>query len=414
MILLLNLNTYIGGGETLLIRIAQYLHLNGHSYQIMTAGGNCWISQEAARQGLNCVVWPSEIDSIVYQSTSQRSGTVESMNAMYSGYMELRVFTFCLRDFYNALYVFTRIPEIMVLFSHGIYHPEDVFYLSSLSVSPGRIIAHNRTLTTELFEKKSILFVNQNGLKISLCPDVPINQEIIKSAIFIPLPININGDINTRKLDASRPLRIICISRFVSFKVGAVLGIMRYAANRPSVELLIIGHGSWKIILTTWIRLKGAKNIQITTGVAPEQLDSYIDTCDIGYAQGTSILEIAKRGLPVLIAPYSRIRDLFNPSFPILGIFGDVRDFSTFGDITDLRGQQTYAIADCIESIRLDYSRYQEQTIDFVKTFSSNIVCKRIFEFIMNAQFSNKRSAYEPPKPPIIKRIIKLIPGLHA
>lgn len=414
MILLFNLNTYIGGGETLLIRLAQYLRFAGHPYQILTAGGDCWILKEAARLELNCAVWPASRDSINYQTNAQRDGVVEAMNAMYGNTKDLRIFTFCMRDLYNALYVFTRLPQVDVFFSHGIYHPEDVFYLSSLSLRPAKIIAYNRKLAWQLHNANSILFVNNNGLKASLDADAPFPSELIQATFFAPLPISVAAEIPSRKLDPRRPLRIICISRFVVFKVAAVLAIMRYAGNRPGVELLVIGHGSWKCILTGWMKIHRIRNIVITTGVLPDELDAYIDTCDIGYAQGTSILEIAKRGVPVLIAPYSRLRDLFNFRFPTLGIFGDVRDASAFGDISDLRGEKTYEISDCVESVRADYSRYQQQTIEFVRTFSSGVVCARIVEFILAAKFSNHQLPFEPIRAPLIKRILKMTLSLGA
>lgn len=411
MIVLCNLNNYIGGGETLLIRLAQHLHQRGHPYQILTAGSECWILKEAIRLGLHCAAWPSPRDSIDYQTETQRLTTLQAMRAMYGHLRELRVFTFCMRDLHNVLYVFTRLSDVEVHFAHGIYHPEDVFYLSSLSLRPRRIIAANRRLMQSLHQTRSILFVNHNGLKISLSPGLPCSPALIESSHFAPLPMSITGPIPERKPDPGCPLRIICISRFVVFKVAAVLAIMRYAGNRAGIELVVIGHGPWKVVLTGWIKVKRIRNIVINTGVAPDQLDAYIDTCDIGYAQGTSILEIAKRGLPVLVAPYSRIRDLFNRRFPTLGIFGEVRDSSAFGDITDLSGQQTYKIADCVEAIRQDYARYQQQSTQFVKAFASDLVCGKIVEFIMAAQFSNRQPPFDPPRVPLVKRVLKTMLG---
>jgi hypothetical protein len=404
MIVLFNLNNYVGGGETLLIRLAQYLHINGYPYQILTADGKCWIREEATKRGLNCSVWPANIDSINYQDSAWRHKTLDALNSMYGHIKEIRIFTFCMRDLHNAMYFFTRMPNVKVWFSHGIYHPEDVFYLASFNFSSTRIIEFNRNLVRKLFDSDSILFVNENGLKISLNS---VGADDVRSAIYAPLPINICGEIPFRKPDATRPFRIICISRFVRFKVAAVLAIMRYAANRSGIELLVIGHGPWKFILDAWIKIMRVDNIVIITGVSPDRLDSYIDTCDLGYAQGTSILEISKRGLPVLIAPYSRIRDIFNKNFPTLGIFGDIKDFTAFGDITDLQGVSTYKISDCIELVREDYCRYQEQAIEFVKTFASENVCRKIIDFILAAKLSNNQIEFNPPRAPLVKRILK-------
>lgn len=413
LILLFNLNNYIGGGETLLIRLAQHLRAKGYPYHILTSGKRCWILEEATKLGLNCDVWPVSSDSINYQSAAQRIATVELLNTMYGQLNELRVFTFCMRDLHNALYVFTRLPHCKVWFSHGVYHPEDVFYLASLSLRPEQIVTRNRDLAQRLHDAKSILFMNHNGLKISLSPNAPCDTALVRESVFIPIPIPINDHIPKREIDSSRSLRIICISRFVDFKVAAVLAIMRFAANRPGVELLVIGHGPWEILLKGWLAIRCVRNISIITNVSPSQLDNYINTCDIGYAQGTSILEIGKRGLPVLIAPYSRIRDLFDSEFPTLGVFGEVTDSSAFGDITDLSTHKVYKIADCIDSIRLNYIYYQHKSTEFVNTFSSDIVCERIFEFIMAAKFSNQQSPFEPQKAPLIKQVLKMLPGFN-
>lgn len=414
MILLFNLNTYIGGGETLLIRLAQYLRFAGHPYQILTAGGDCWILKEAARLELNCAVWPASRDSINYQTTAQRASVVEAMNAMYENTKDLRIFTFCMRDLYNALYVFTRLLHIKVWFSHGVYHPEDVYYLSSLSIQPERIIDKNRDLVGLLYEKKSILFMNRHGLNVSFGPDAPCDSKFEHDSLFVPIPIPLTKENPKNEFDPLRSLKIICISRFVDFKVAAVLSILRYAGNRSGVELLVIGHGPWKVVLNAWIILNRIRNITIKTGITPDELDLYIDSSDIGYAQGTSILEIAKRGLPVLIAPYSRILDLFNTQFPTLGVFGEVQGPNSFGDITDLKGLKTYSIADRIEAVRRDYGRYQKMSIEYVNTFSSEIVCKKITNLIVNAQFTNQHAPFEPSRAPLIKRILKMTLGLGA
>lgn len=409
MILLFNLNKYIGGGETLLIRLAQYLHVNRYEYQILTASDGCWIQEVATKHRLNSCIWPSSVDSVIYQSSHQREETLNAIKNIFGDVKEIRVFTFCMRDMYNAMYIFTRMPDIKVWMSHGIYHPEDVFYLASFNFQSRKIIANNRSIARKLYDSNSILFVNHNGFATSLNLSKEYNSGVKKPSILIPLPISIHGEIPRRKFDNNRNFKIICISRFVDFKVAAVLAIMRYAGNRQGVELLVIGHGPWKFVLDAWIRFRRIRNIRIITGVSPDQLDLYIDTCDIGYAQGTSILEIAKRGLPVLIAPYSRIKDLCNKQFPSLGIFGDIKDSSAFGDVTDLRGLKTYAISECVDAIRKNYEHYQLQSIEFVRTFEADLVCKKIVQFILAAEFSNQQIPFQLPRAPLIKRLVKKI-----
>lgn len=407
MIVLFNLNKYVGGGETLLIRLAQYLQDKEIPYQILTSGGACWILEESKKLGLNYYVWPAHNDSINYQTQKERNSLVEKMTSAYANCEDLRVFTFCMRDIHNALYVFTRIQHCKVVFAHGIYHPEDVYYLASLSSRRKEYIQFNKRIITELYNSKSVLFVNNNGLKTSLSSLESAQTEILSDAIIIPIPIPIPKPIPIRKLDLNRPLRIVCISRFVEFKVGAVLAIMRYAAIRENIDLIVIGHGPLKLILKVWMFVNQVKNIKIISGVEPDRLDSYIDTCDIGYAQGTSILEIAKRGLPVLIAPYSRKRDLFNTKFPTLGIFGEISDYSVFGDIKELHGLNTLQISDAIDMVSNDYKYYQQKTVKYIERFSTDIVCKNIYNFIKVAEYSNQGWTFHLLRAPSIKKYIK-------
>lgn len=409
MILLFNLNNYVGGGETLLIRLAQYLQDRLIPYQILCAGGHCWIAREADRLGLKYNIWPLKSDSVNYQDKKDRELTVQALSRIYSNITELRVFTFCMRDLHNALYIFCRMRSSKVYFSHGIYHPEDVFFLSSLSVNPEKFINFNRQLSRILHHHRSILFVNQNGLKISLSPDAPCAPELVSNSCFAPLPISVPDSLSVRELPRNKPVKIICISRFVQFKIGAVLAIMRYVASHSNIELLVIGHGSGKILLDLWLAVRGVKNIKIVTRVEPHQLDELIDLCHIGYAQGTSILEIAKRGLPVLVAPYSRIRDLFNPQFPTLGIFGDIKDGTAFGDITNLSNHITYKISDKVDEVVRNYGYYQKQSVDFVKSFSTEIVCKSILDFIDKSQLNNQQLEFSPPRAPLIKRLLRKV-----
>jgi hypothetical protein len=411
MIVLLNLNKYVGGGETLVVRLAQYLHSTAVAYRIIASGENCWIAAEATRLGLNCSLWPATPDSVNYQSAGQRAETLRSLRELFRGLKEFRVFTFCMRDLHNAFYFFSQLDGKIWL-AHGVYHPEDVLYLGSWSSRRHKLVELNRRLLTRMFFKKSVLFVNDYGLRLSLGLDAKSSQEAAPLAVFAPLPIQIGGEIRRPRRESGRPFRVICISRFVVFKVAAILAIMRRVRGRSDLELLVVGHGSLRFILDAWLAVTGANNISIVTGVGPDQLDSFIDTCDVGYAQGTSILEIAKRGLPVLIAPYSRLRDLFNPRFPTLGVFGRTRGLGALGDTSDFNGLKVYDILECIDAVRLDYASFREESIEFLKEFAVPVVCPKIVDFINGAQFLSGRERFEPPRAPFIKRVARKLLGL--
>ena len=61
---------------------------------------------------------------------------------------------------------------------------------------------------------------------------------------------------------------------------------------------------------------------KIEKNVGLNELNKHIDDADFGIAQGTSILEIAKRGKPVIVAPYFSLFDALFKQYRVLGIFG--------------------------------------------------------------------------------------------
>ena len=219
-----------------------------------------------------------------------------------------------MRDLYNAVYVFkSTLPNVSLC--HGVYHPEDVFYLSSLSFSPGLYLKFNRDLVGVLWKAKSVIFCSVNSMRMSLGdPSLNVSDEM-QGTQYVPIPIDLPGVKPKRILPVGKPIKIVCISRFVQFKIGAIFAIVRYVSYNKNFELLLIGHGPFYFLLKMYRAIFLKDRITIKVGVTPKDLDGLIDCCHIGYAQGTSILEIAKRGLPVIIAPYSNLLDISNCIF---------------------------------------------------------------------------------------------------
>lgn len=400
MIILFNLNKYVGGGEILTIRIAEYFKKNNINYTLFAYEKDCYITEQAIIRDLNIVFWPETEDSVVYMTSKQKDLLVNNVRKVFDKEELLYSFTFCLRDLYNSLFVFSQFNNSKVYFSTGIYHPEDVYYLSSLSIKRSNIIGFNRNLLNNLTLKKAVLYINENALVTSLGKQ----NELVTS--FIPIPIPMPEKIPNRVLNQNCPIKIVCISRFVGFKIAAVLAIVRFVRKNKGYELSLIGYGIYRFILTFYMRINGMKNVKIYSGIGPEQLDKLIDQADIGYAQGTSILEIAKRGMPVVIAPYSNIPDIFNPNFLCMGVFGERNNFN-FGDYRSNGGPESVRIDETIKRVVSDYSKYRELTVTHTKRFSAELICKEIHGFIINSNFSNEQLMFNPPKAPYIKKVLR-------
>lgn len=405
MILLFNLNTYLGGGETLLVRLACHLHSRGDSYRILAMPGDCWIAAEAARLGLRVDLWPDSCDSINYLPDNQRMGLIGKIRDLYTGADEVRVFTFCMRDLHNAFYVFTRIQDLKTYFSHGIYHPEDVLYLSSYSLTPQKYVAFNQEIARRMVESGSVVFPNRRTYQLTVGDRYALGHGSGGRVPILPLPIPLPAELPDRRLPVEGTVRIICISRFVEFKVGAIIAIMRAIKRNPIYSLTIVGYGLWELVIRFWMIAFQMRNVSIIKGLKPSQLDDVIDQHHVGYAQGTALLEIAKRGLPVVVAPYSSIRDLVSRGFVTPGIFGEVDEEWELGDFYARSAPKSEAVSGAVSRLIGDYARVCELSKLAVKRYDADVVCENIFRFISSAEFNNAGWTFLTVSPPFFKRV---------
>jgi hypothetical protein len=407
MIVLFNLNKYVGGGEILTIRFAQYLHDHNIAYTMLAFGENCYIADQAKARGLNITPWPIEEDSVAYMNDADRKDLLQKMTKIFEKEKLIYPFSFCFRDLYNSLFLFTRFTKTEVRLSTGIYHPEDVLYLSSLSLNKSKIINFNKKIIHSLAQKNAVLFPNETALYSSLGKDV--NFKPANIALPIPMPERIP---EKQLHPSAEKINIICISRFVSFKIAAILAIVRFVRHHQKFELSIVGYGLYRFVLATYIRFHGIKNVKIYSGIGPEQLDTLVDKATIGYAQGTSILEIAKRGLPVVIAPYSTLLDVFNKYFLCMGVFGEQNNYN-FGDYISNGGKESVPIAETILKVVADYPTYRDITIEHAKRFSADIICKQMYEYVLTSEYTNKEEPFNLPQGPFIKKVLRKILTNH-
>ncbi|WP_129408548.1 hypothetical protein [Marinitoga lauensis] len=145
MIVLFNLNAYLGGGEVLLIRLAKKFKEENIKFCVIGYKGS-YILEEAEKNGFNYIVWPSKNDSILYMNKSEKKEVIKFFKEKFIKYKELNIFTFCFRDIYNAHLAFSELTETKIHFSTGIYHPNDTKYLSSYSLIKRKIIKKNKEL----------------------------------------------------------------------------------------------------------------------------------------------------------------------------------------------------------------------------------------------------------------------------
>ena len=146
------------------------------------------------------------------------------------------------------------------------------------------------------------------------------------------------------------------------------------------------------------------KNITIYGKVNPDDLYQIIKEADLGYAQGTSILEIAKYGIPVVIAPYSRIQDVFNNNFNCMGVFGEKDNFN-YGDIIDDGSDNFVSLDQAIFKIVSNYDKYCKISINHVQKFDSDNIFKSIVSLIISSDYTQE-TPFVPYEPAIFKKLL--------
>ena len=402
------MNTYIGGGETLAIKVCEYLKSQSFEYSlIVSKKRNCWLRAEAKRKKLDFIEWPLLNESILYQNKKEKTKIVEYFSSKFKECVEMKILTICMQDFYNACFIFNKISsKSTIKIVHGIYHPEDTYYLSNFTIHRDKVRNENVNNMGKAFSENGLIFVNENAIKTVL----PKNYWIPASAQnnFISLPINLSQTKRVlQRSNFDQGLKIIMISRFTEFKVGAVLSVLRHVRSQRDIDMCLIGYGAFGFIIKIWILINSSERITFLGKVSPDQLDKHIRDADIGIAQGTSILEIAKCGKPVIIAPYSRLIDIFVNKYGFLGIFGDVIGGAELGDIRHSANIKSYQLSHLIHDLRSNYRDYCAKTQNRIREYDQNVIAKRIVGKLNKSNFTGDDISY--PRPSIFRVLRSII-----
>ena len=330
--------------------------------------------------------------------------SIDLLKHEFSEDLGYNFFTFCLRDFYNLIYIVSYSCATIEGAVTAIYHPDDYRYLSSLALNKKTIISNNLALFKLANENSSIVFMNQRGAQKSIlgkCNDlnriIPIPIEILRNNVQIPLN-NSN-------------LSVTCISRFVGFKMPSIMHFINTAIKMPQHNFYLIGHGFWERYIKLYIYLNKIKNISLLTDVSHNEINSYILKSDIGFAQGTSALEFASRGIPVVIAPYSSLTSfLINKKYFTLGYFGVKSD--DLGDVYYSTCNASENLHDLIEDFENIVPMNTQNIESKLNFFDKEKVFSSLLQVIKDSRLNIYKIRFHRHSAPNIKLFIKYFLGL--
>jgi hypothetical protein len=399
--ILINFNEYLGGGETLLVRVYEKLH---SEEAVVICSKDSYISKNIPE--VNKHEFESDY-SFHYLSEKEKSNM---FNWLYSivGDSEASFLTFCLRDLYfvTEYLRFFDIANCRVV--HLLLHPLDHLYLSQtifdkmlkkyFSIGRYSLIYNqkvNESLLYTLNKANSLISMNVNVSKrLELDTGLQIGDRFV-----IPLPVIEDGaPIRCREnICADRVKKIVWLGRIVDFKIPALLSMIDFVNSREGFVFDIIGYGNESVIQNYIYKNKyDDSKVRLIGKVELNSLSNLLSRYDVGYGMGTSIIELTRLGLPTIVALASPDGNNFESPIcaglvheQLLGNVGD--DFYVKSDASHKR------INDVIDQIVLSPSEIHRLSVEYVeRVFNLSENISRYVEVLNSADFYSASKVHQP------------------
>lgn len=318
MIALINFNSYLGGGETLFVRMAEYITGKTSEELKLFYPEKSYISDDLNRIRVEakCLCpYSGDIDYF-YLDEEKKSLLVSHIVGSLKDFKEIKLVSFCYRDLYTLIDVAKQLSDATV--SHLILHDEDNLYLGQSLVNK----LEYKFLKKKKFSNKTIIdFNNKLFFDLNKAHALIGEKETTKivmhkygidleDSAIVPPPMCEFEDVPPYVAPGKK---ILWIGRFVDFKLPAIASILRFISAHQDYTLSLIGDGDMDFIN----KFAGDNNLNLSNvkflGLQPyDKIDAIIKEHSIGYACGTSIVEIGKHGLPVITALFSPDHKLYS------------------------------------------------------------------------------------------------------
>lgn len=384
MVVLFNFNTYLGGGETLLVRFSSYLHKQGVSFHTYCMKDS-FIAKQMNMEGVpsnqyTCIRSCTDYAYLTVQERKQLLDEIVSALPQAENYQYL---SFCLRDLYMLMDLNKRCPGSI---SHLILHNQDYLYLGRtltdglMSILTGKRQFNNKKNLD--FNRSIIELINSRR---GLIPMSWIISQLWKKEIGLDIPedmivslpsFSVKEGISSKKENNKK---IIFIGRLVDFKFASLFAMFNYIKRNPTYHLTVVGNGDKERALN-YINENGIplENIHFIGEVAYAELPKIMSEHSIGYAAGTSIIECAQQGIPVIMALQYNANKPFKRD-----ICGGLFCKTTKGNLGEdmcifSEDSIEMTIDDTIKEIENDYA----------------LAAKRCYEYVQN-EYSNEKNFEE-------------------
>jgi glycosyltransferase involved in cell wall biosynthesis len=411
MIVLYNANKYLGGGETLLIRFAEYLKAIGADF-IVVCARDSYIERNIG-EGVRCVALSCDVD-YYYLSKYEKRHLLDEFEKTLQQARQVKFVTFCMRDLHTAIALSGTHPGWSI--THLVLHIQDDLYTGQSLVDKVRYkltgarrfnhvknVEFNRSLLKRLNDKKALICMAEVIAKYwssQFQIDIP-RENIVPLPSFGGIEVVASYRVSNRS--------IIWLGRLVDFKMPSVLAMIRFLSLNQEYTLTIVGAGdSDRIRNAMRANDVHSDRVRFIGELKYEAIGPEILKHSIGYAMGTSLVELAMYRIPVVVALASY--DHKEYADPICGgLFFD-QPLGCDGSelILGEAASNITTLQKAFDDIDADYEGISAKCHDYAKEhFSSDVNFQRYFEIITAAEsFVSPNLDLPYPECPPLRRLL--------
>lgn len=319
MYALFNFNDYLGGGETIFVRWAEFLLRNNIECRLFYAAKGFVADAMNRLQLPRNVLCPYDGDAnYYYQTENERKAFVDWIEGKLEGLRNVKLISFCMRDLYTLVDVSRRNSEYTI--THLILHDQDNLYVCQTlydkfllkcrgvrNFSDKRQLEFNNQLVRDLVGVGGLIAEKMTTKIVMRQYGVDIDDGII-----VPPPMcNFSDEVP----EVHNNKRIVWVGRVVDFKLPAICSMLDFVCRHKEYRFTIIGDGEIDF-LKKYVKDRSLddSNVDYRGIVSYDKIPDVIKEHSIGYACGTSIVEIGRWGLPVITALASPDHVLFKRS----------------------------------------------------------------------------------------------------
>ena len=417
LIVLINLNNYLGGGETLMVRFAEYLQGKGVEFLCLCAVGS-YVHADLQRKGIipEAILAINTSPDYYYLDNCDRQLLVDEIAFKVTN-RPVRFVSFCMRDLYTVNAFASRLSCVAII--HLILHIQDDLYVGqtitekiSYYLTGRRRFGNARIIN---FNRRILSMLNKHGGLICMADLIAVawrrNFGInIPQNNIVPLPSFV-AMTKASILDNTNR-KIIWIGRLVDFKIPALLAMIDFLAVAIDYRLTIVGDGDRRALLMRMKKHNISVGRVIFLGEVPyAELGNVICDHSIGYAMGTSLIELARFRIPVIVALASYAHTTF--SRPICGglFFNQPRGCDGSELAVYSEDEIDTTIPDAVRQIEIDWGTLADACYNYARNNYAVEANFKAYEMIIEdaAWLSDADKKNKIPTAPLARRIIYLL-----